>query len=214
MKVRGTPRKGENSMFNNLLISTGAVIGIVIAVVLVVLLIAVVAWYVSTRNAFVVLKNKVEEAWATIDVYLKKRFDLIPNLVETVKGYAKHESETLNKVVEARNVGLGARTADEKMQAANNLTGSLKTLFQVVQESYPDLKANSNFLDLQNQLKGIENELESSRRYYNGVVKAFNTKLEIFPSCIVGRRMGEDYKKRNYFELDSEEERKNVKVQF
>ncbi len=134
--------------------------------------------------------------------------------METVKGYAKHESETLNKVVEARNVGLGARTAEEKMQAANNLSGSLKTLFQVVQESYPDLKANSNFLDLQSQLKSIENELEGSRRYYNGVVKSFNTKLEIFPSSVVGSRMGEEYKKRNYFELDSEEERKNVKVQF
>ena len=201
-------------MKNSLLIGVGGIIGMVIAIVAVLFIIILISWYVSTRNAFVRLKNKLEEAWATIDVFLKKRFDLIPNLVETVKGYAKHESETLNKVVEARNVGLGARTADEKMQAANNLSGSLKTLFQVVQESYPDLKANSNFLDLQNQLKGIESELESSRRYYNGVVKAFNTKLEIFPACIVGSRMGEDYKKRNYFELDSEEERKNVKVQF
>ena len=201
-------------MKNSLLIGVGGIIGMVIAIATVLFIIILISWYVSTRNAFVRLKNKLEEAWATIDVFLKKRFDLIPNLVETVKGYAKHESETLNKVVEARNVGLGARTADEKMQAANNLSGSLKTLFQVVQESYPDLKANSNFLDLQNQLKGIESELESSRRYYNGVVKAFNTKLEIFPACIVGSRMGEDYKKRNYFELDSEEERKNVKVQF
>ena len=201
-------------MKNSLLIGVGGIIGMVIAIVAVLFIIILISWYVSTRNAFVRLKNKLEEAWATIDVFLKKRFDLIPNLVETVKGYAKHESETLNKVVEARNVGLGARTADEKMQAANNLSGSLKTLFQVVQESYPDLKANSNFLDLQNQLKSIESELESSRRYYNGVVKAFNTKLEIFPACIVGSRMGEDYKKRNYFELDSEEERKNVKVQF
>ncbi len=201
-------------MKNSLLIGVGGIIGMVIAIAAVLFIIILISWYVSTRNAFVRLKNKLEEAWATIDVFLKKRFDLIPNLVETVKGYAKHESETLNKVVEARNVGLGARTADEKMQAANNLSGSLKTLFQVVQESYPDLKANSNFLDLQNQLKSIESELESSRRYYNGVVKAFNTKLEIFPACIVGSRMGEDYKKRNYFELDSEEERKNVKVQF
>ncbi len=201
-------------MKNSLLIGVGGIIGMVITIAAVLFIIILISWYVSTRNAFVRLKNKLEEAWATIDVFLKKRFDLIPNLVETVKGYAKHESETLNKVVEARNVGLGARTADEKMQAANNLSGSLKTLFQVVQESYPDLKANSNFLDLQNQLKSIESELESSRRYYNGVVKAFNTKLEIFPACIVGSRMGEDYKKRNYFELDSEEERKNVKVQF
>jgi len=201
-------------MKNSLLSGYGGVIAFVVGLVIVIAVIIVIAWYISTRNAFVRLKNKLEEAWATIDVFLKKRFDLIPNLVETVKGYAKHESETLNKVVEARNVGLGARTADEKMQAANNLTGSLKTLFQVVQESYPDLKANSNFLDLQNQLKSIESELESSRRYYNGVVKSFNTKIEVFPACVVARRMGEDYKKRNYFELDSEEERKNVKVQF
>ncbi len=214
MKVRGTPRKGENSMFNNLLISTGAVIGIVIAVVLVVLLIAVVAWYVSTRNAFVVLKNKVEEAWATIDVYLKKRFDLMPNLVETVKGYAKHESETLEKVVAARNIAANAKTPEEKMAAANQLTGSLRTFFNAVSEAYPELKANSNFLDLQNQLKNIESELEAARRYYNGQVKAFNTKRELFPSNLVVNGMGEDYKKRPYFELDSEEERKNVKVTF
>ncbi len=201
-------------MLNNLLINTGAIVGIVIAVVVVILLIAVVAWYINTRNAFVILKNKVEEAWATIDVYLKKRFDLIPNLVETVKGFAKHESETLEKVVAARNIAAGAKTPEEKMAAANQLTGSLRTFFNAVSEAYPDLKANSNFLDLQNQLKNIESELEASRRYYNGQVKAFNTKLEIFPSNIVANGMGEEYKKRPYFELDSEEERKNVKVQF
>ena len=201
-------------MFNNLLISTGAVVGIVIAVIVVILLIAIVAWYINTRNAFVVLKNKVEEAWATIDVYLKKRFDLIPNLVETVKGYAKHESETLEKVVAARNFAANAKTPEEKMAAANQLTGSLRTFFNAVSEAYPDLKANTNFLDLQSQLKSIENDLESARRYYNGQVKAFNTKRELFPSNIVVNGMGEDYKKRPYFELDSEEERKNVKVTF
>ena len=204
-------------MLHSLLLGTGAIIGIVVGIVLAIVLIAViaiVAWYVKTRNAFVRLKNKGEEAWATIDVYLKKRFDLIPNLVETVKGYAKHESETLEKVVAARNVGIGAKTAEDKMAAAGELTNSLRTLFSVVQERYPDLKANSNFFDLQNQLKSLEGELESSRRYYNGVVKAFNTKLEVFPACIVGKRMGEGYEKKPYFELDSEEERKNVKVQF
>lgn len=198
-------------MLNSLLLSAGGWIAIIVAIVLV---IAVISWYISTRNAFVRLKNKVEEAWATIDVYLKKRYDLIPNLVETVKGYAKHESGTLEKVVAARSLAMNARTVDEKMQAENNLQSSLKTLFTAVSESYPDLKANSNFLDLQNQLKSLESELESSRRYYNGVVKAFNTKLELFPANIVGSRMGEEYKKRPYFELDSEEERKNVKVSF
>ncbi len=200
-------------MLNGLLMSTGGWIAIV-AVIVVVLAIALLAWWIGTRNDFVRLKNKVEEAWATIDVFLKKRYDLIPNLVETVKGYAKHENETLKEVVAARNVAMNAKTAAEKVNAENGLTNSLRTFFSAVSESYPDLKANSNFLDLQNQLKSIESELESSRRYYNGVVKTFNTKLEIFPANIVGSRMGEDYKKRPYFELDSAEERKNVKVQF
>jgi LemA protein len=198
---------------NNLLISGGTVALIIFAVLLV-LAIAVVAWWISTSNKLVRLKNKVEEAWATIDVYLKKRFDLIPNLVETVKGYSKHESETLENVVAARNLAGKAVTASEKIAAENNLSNSLRTFLNVVSESYPDLKANTNFLDLQNQLKNIEGELEGSRRYYNGTVKSFNTYIEIFPSNIVAQRKGEDYKKRPYFELESEEERKNVKVQF
>lgn len=199
---------------NQLLISTGAIVGIVVAVIFVILVIAIVAWWISTNNALIRLKNKVEEAWATIDVYLKKRFDLIPNFVETVKGYAKHESETLEKVVAARNIAGAARSSEEKIAAENNLTNSLRTFLNVVSESYPELKANTNFLDLQNQLKQIEGELEGSRRYYNGIVKSFNTKIEIFPSSIVARRMGEEYKKKPYFELDSVEERKNVEVKF
>ena len=198
---------------NQLLISTGAIVGIVV-VIFVILVIAIVAWWISTNNALIRLKNKVEEAWATIDVYLKKRFDLIPNFVETVKGYAKHESETLEKVVAARNIAGAARSSEEKIAAENNLTNSLRTFLNVVSESYPELKANTNFLDLQNQLKQIEGELEGSRRYYNGIVKSFNTKIEIFPSSIVARRMGEEYKKKPYFELDSVEERKNVEVKF
>lgn len=201
-------------MLNNLLIGTGAIVGIVIGAVVLVFVIAVAIWWIKTRNAFVRLKNKVEEAWATIDVYLKKRYDLIPNLVETVKGFAAHESETLKNVVAARNIAMSAKTADEKVAAENGLTNSLRTFFSAVVESYPQLKANTNFLDLQGQLKMIEGELESARRYYNGVVKSFNTKLEIFPANIVGSRMGEEYKKRPYFELENEEERKNVKVSF
>ena len=201
-------------MLNSLLISTGGWVAIVIAIVVAILVIAVIAWWIGTRNDFVRLKNKVEEAWATIDVFLKKRYDLIPNLVETVKGFAKHESETLKDVVAARSFAMSAKTPAEKVNAENGLTNSLRTFFSAVSESYPDLKANANFLDLQGQLKSIESEIESSRRYYNGVVKSFNTKLEIFPANIVGSRMGEEYKKRPYFELDSAEERKNVKVQF
>lgn len=198
-------------MLNALLLGVGGIIGIVAAVVVVLILII---WYVSTRNAFVRLKNKVEEAWATIDVFLKKRYDLIPNLVATVKGYANHESETLKAVVEARSLAMNASGADAKMQAEKNLSSSLRTLFTAVSESYPQLQANSNFRDLQTQLQKIETELEGARRYYNGVVKSFNTKLEIFPSNIVANGMGEDYKKRAYFELDSQEERRNVKVEF
>lgn len=204
-------------MVNGLLLGTGAIVGIVVGAVvllLVIVAICIVAWWIKTRNAFVRLKNKAEEAWATIDVYLKKRFDLIPNLVETVKGFAKHESETLKGVIAARNIGMTAATPEEKMAAANNLTSSLRTFFSAVSESYPQLQANANFMDLQRQLRNLEGELESSRRYYNGVVKSFNTKLEIFPACIVGKRMGEGYEKRAYFELDSEEERKNVQVKF
>ena len=200
-------------MLHALLWSTGATIGVVIGAI-VLLAIIVIGWWIGTRNDFVRLKNRVEEGMSTIDVYLKKRFDLIPNLVETVKGYANHESETLEKVIAARNLSMGAKTVEEKMAAANNLSSSLRTMFTAVAENYPQLKANTNFLDLQQQLKNIEGELEGARRYYNGVVKAFNTKLELFPANIVGRGMGEDYTKKTYFELDSAEERQNVKVSF
>jgi LemA protein len=202
-------------MINSLLISVGGWIGIIAGIIVLILIISLVSWYIKTRNDFVRLKNRVEEAWATIDVYLKKRFDLIPNLVETVKGFAKHESETLQAVISARNIGMSAKTPDEVMSASNGLTSSLRTFFSAVSESYPQLQANTNFLDLQNQLKAIEGELESSRRYYNGVVKSFNTKIDLFPANIVAKGMGEEYNtKRPYFELDSEEERKNVKVSF
>lgn len=193
---------------------TSQATGLIVAIIVIVLAIAVVAWWISTNNALVRLKNKVEEAWATIDVYLKKRYDLIPNLVETVKGYASHETATLEKVISARNIAGKAVAGEERIAAENQLTSSLRTFLNVVSESYPELKANTNFLDLQNQLKNIEGELEGARRYYNGNVKAFNTKIELFPSSIVAKRMGEDYKKRPYFELDSAEERQNVKVSF
>lgn len=197
-------------MLQLLAMQAGGVALIIIAVLAIIALI----WYVSTRNKFVTLKNKVEEAWASIDVYLKKRFDLIPNLVETVKGYAKHESETLEKVVAARNLAAGATTAEEKMAASSSLSGSLKTFFNAVSEAYPELKANTNFLDLQSQLKSIEKDLENARLYYNGQVKTFNTQIELFPANLVVRGMGDDYKKRPYFELDDVAERKNVKVSF
>jgi LemA protein len=178
------------------------------------LIIAIISWYIKTYNIFVALKNKVEEAWATIDVFLKKRYDLIPNLVETVKGYAKHESETLRSVIEARNIGMSANNPQAAMSAANGMASSLKTFLQAVAEEYPELKANAHFLDLQNQLKSLEAELESARRYYNNVVKQFNTKRERFPDKIVVSRMGCDYDKKPYFEITDPVERQNVKVSF
>jgi len=123
-------------------------------------------------------------------------------------------NETLEKVVAARNIAAGATSPEARIEAEKNLTSSLRTFLNVVSESYPDLKANTNFLDLQNQLKQIEGELESSRRYYNGMVKSFNTMIEVFPSSIVASRKGSEYTKKPYFELDSAEERKNVKVSF
>lgn len=195
---------------NTLLITTGTIVGIVVAVLVVLLIVILVAAIIGMYNTLVRLRNTVEEAWSTIDVQLKKRYDLIPNLVETVKGYAKHEGETLEKVIAARNLAMTS-SGDAKMAAENALTGTLKSLF-ALQERYPDLKANTNFMDLQNQLKVIENEIASARRYYNGTVKTFNTKIEVFPSNLIANMM--KLTKRPYFELDSEEERKAVSVKF
>ena len=195
---------------NNLLISTPALAGIIAGAVALVLIIAIVALYISTYNRLQTLKNLVEEGWSTIDVHLKKRYDLIPNLVETVRGYAKHESETLEAVIKARSHAMGAK-GDEKIEAENELSYTLKSLFRL-QERYPQLKANENFMELQNSLEKIEAEIASARRYYNGTVKELNTKIDMFFAGIVARRMR--LEKRSYFELDSEEERKNVKVQF
>ena len=171
----------------------------------------IVIWIIISYNGFVKLKNAIEEAFSTMDVYLKKRYDLIPNLVETVKGYAKHEKETLESVIQARNIAAGAKNIEEKLAGENMLSGTLKSLFAVA-ESYPDLKANTNFMDLQNQLKVLEDEIASSRKYYNAVVKTYNTKREIFPSVIIASIFR--FEKKPLFEVSSEQERENVKVQF
>lgn len=194
----------------NLLISTGGIIGIVIAIVLVALAVIVLCWYIATRNRFVQLRNQYEEAWATIDVYLKKRFDLIPNVVETVKGYAKHESQTFQNVTEARAKAGNAMTPAEKIEANANLSQAIKN-FNIVMEKYPELKANANFMDLQNQLKQLEGELANARKYYNATVKAFNTRREMFPASIVANSM--KLEKQPYYEAESAE-RQNVKVSF
>ena len=170
-------------------------IWIIIGIIVVLALI-----FVGMYNSFIKLKNSCDEAYSTMDVYLKKRFDLIPNLVETVKGYAAHEKETLQNVIAARNNLQNASTPEEKLAGENALQGTLKTLFAVA-EAYPDLKANTNFLDLQNQLKGVENDIANSRKYYNAVVKQFNTKCEMFPSNIVAGICHFD--KKPMFEVDS-----------
>ncbi|MCH5146822.1 MAG: LemA family protein [Clostridiales bacterium] len=192
-------------------LGTGAIVGIVVAVVLVLLLIILVAWYISTHNKFVSLRSSVEEAFSTMDVYLKKRYDLIPNLVETVKGYAKHESDVLRGVTEARANAQAANTTAEKLQANAQLTQALRS-FNMVMERYPELKANQNFMSLQNDLRGLEGEIANARKYYNGIVKAFNTKRETIPSSIVAKMM--KLEKQPYFEVEDAVERQNVKVSF
>ena len=179
----------------------------IIIAIIIVLAIAFVGMY----NSFIKLKNSCEEAFSTMDVYMKKRFDLIPNLVETVKGYAAHEKETLENVMAARNGIQSAATVEEKMAQENVLTGTLKSLFAVA-EAYPDLKANTNFLDLQNQLQSVEEDIANSRKYYNAVVKQFNTKCEMFPSNIIASMF--HFERKPMFEVDSAEERKNVEVKF
>jgi len=178
--------------------------------VIIVVIAVIVIWIISAYNGLVVLKNRAKEAWSDIDVQLKRRYDLIPNLVETVKGYASHEKETFQKVTEARNMAMQATTPEAKAKAENMLTSTLKSLFAVA-ENYPELKANQNFLQLQDELSDTENKISSSRRFYNGNVRDFNTKIEVFPNNLIAGMLG--FKKFEYFEV-SDEERKNVKVSF
>lgn len=194
-------------MISLLNVSTGLWVGLgVLAVVLLVIL-----WAFATYNSFVKLKNNVEEGYATMDVYYKKRYDLVPNLVETVKGYAKHEKETLNSLVELRNSAMSATNSQEKEKKEQALSGALKNLFALA-ESYPELKANTNFIDLQNQLANIETDIANARKYYNSVVKMFNTKIEMFPSNLIAKMF--KFTKKEMFEVSSSNERESVKVEF
>lgn len=179
-------------------------------IIIIVAAIAVVMFFISTYNGFVRLRNKVEEAFATMDAYLKKRWDLIPNLVETVKGYAKHEKETLEAVINARNMAMNSNGMAELQTNENALAAGLKSLF-ALSEAYPDLKANENFINLQNQLQQVENDILQARKYYNAVVKSFNTKRELFPASIIAGMM--HLEKKEYFEID-DAERGSVKVSF
>ncbi|HEY4520877.1 MAG TPA: LemA family protein [Candidatus Paceibacterota bacterium] len=174
---------------------------------------AIVIWLVYTYNRFVTLTNRTEEAWSDIDVQMKRRYDLIPNLVETVKGYATHEASTLQKVTEARTKAMGAQTVAEHAEAENMLTGALKSLF-AVSEAYPDLKANSNFVELQRELSDTENKIQAARRFYNSVVQELQNAIEMFPSNLIGNTFG--FKTREFFQLGESEQaaREPVKVSF
>lgn len=179
--------------------------------IILIIIAIIIIWPVTTYNSFIRGRNNIDEAFSTMDVYLKKRFDLIPNLVETVKGYATHEKETLQAVVAARSQIQSAGSDAERLKAEGELTGTLRSLFAVA-ESYPDLKANAGFLDLQGQLKAVEEDIANSRKYYNGCVKAFNNKCQMFPSSILAGMF--HFEPRTMFEVSSEEERENVKVEF
>jgi LemA protein len=166
---------------------------------------------IGIYNRLVTLRNRSDNAWAQVDVQLRRRYDLIPNLVETVKGYAKHEASVFEKVTEARSKAINAGTVKEQGQAENMLTGALKSLFAVV-ENYPDLKANQNFLMLQEELAGTEGKIAYARQFYNDTVMKFNLRQQVFPSSIIANMF--NFKEKEYFEIEEEEAREPVKVKF
>lgn len=181
---------------------------IVILIIIAILIISVIAIY----NKLVKLRNMVKSSWSDIDVQLKKRFDLVPNLVETVKGYASHERTVFEKVTEARSLAMKANSPGEMAKAENMLRDTLKTLFALA-EAYPELKANENFSKLQTQLQELENNIEYARRYYNAVVRDYNILIESFPSNIIASQF--NFKQAELFQLESPEvERKPIKVDF
>ena len=185
--------------------------GMIIATVVAVPLLIIGIYIGATYNALVKLKNSVEEAFSTMDVYLKKRWDLIPNIVESVKGYAKHEAQTLQNAISARNMRYTDMTEEQKLQANTELARGLAAI-HVLAEQYPDLKANQNFLDLNNQLQRTEEDIANARKYYNAVVRNYNNITEMFPSSIVANMFKFD--KRQMFVIEDETEKEAVRVQF
>ncbi len=181
------------------------VLGIIIVIVIVIVL-----YFILTYNSLVSLRNKVKDSWAQVDVLLKRRNDLIPNLVETVKGYATHEKSTLDAVIKARNNAVSANTKETEIQAASELTGALSKLF-ALSEAYPDLKANENFASLQNSLNDTEDKISFAREAYNNTVLTYKNKLEMFPSNLVASMFG--FKPEAFFET-KEEEKEVPKVSF
>lgn len=171
----------------------------------------IILWFIGTYNGLIVRRNRVSESWSDIDVQLKRRYDLIPNLMESVKGYMKHERETLEKVTAARTVAMGAKTMSEHAKSENMITEALKSVFAVA-ENYPDLKASQNFLQLQDELSDTENKIQAARRFYNQNVLDFNTRQQTFPASIVAGAFG--FTKRDFFELSDPAAREAVKVKF
>lgn len=180
---------------------------LIILGVIAALAVAVVAMY----NGLIRLKNRVDEAWSDIDIQLKRRYDLIPNLVETVKGYAAHEQATFEKVIQARTAAMQAGSAADKAKSENALSDTLKSIFALA-ENYPDLKANQNFLELQRELTDTEDKVQAARRFYNGNVRDFNTKLQVFPTNLIGNMLG--FKDREFFGIEDAKEREAVQVKF
>ena len=179
----------------------------IILAIIVIIIIAIIVIY----NSLVTMRQRVKNAWSQIDVQLQRRFDLIPNLVETVKGYMEHEADVLTKVTDLRSSWTEAKTVDEKAKLDNQLSESLKTIMAVA-ENYPDLKANQNFSELQTELTNTENKISYSRQFYNDTVTRYNIKLETFPSNVIASVF--NFKSENLFEVDNQEARQNVKVDF
>jgi LemA protein len=180
-------------------------------VVLLVIIGAVAIMAIGMYNSLITLRNRCDNGWSQIDVQLRRRYDLIPNLVETVKGYAKHEREVFEKVTQARAAAVNAQTVKDQGQAENVLTGALKSLFAVA-ENYPELKANQNFLMLQEELAGTESKVAYARQFYNDTVMKFNMRQQVFPSNIIANMFG--FKPRDYFQIEEEVAKGPVKVQF
>jgi LemA protein len=170
--------------------------------VLLAIIVGVAGYLIAIYNKFVSLQSGIDAAWSDIDVQLKRRYNLIPALVDTVKGYKDYEAETLEIVIQARQMGLSARSVKEHEAADNMLTQALRQLFALA-EAYPDLKANVNFLDLQQQLSQIENAIQNARRYYNAVVRDYNTRIESFPDLLIAQKF--DFQPKDFFELDESE---------
>ncbi len=180
-------------------------------IIITLILLAPVLWAIWAYNSFIRLINRAKEAWADIDVQLKRRYDLIPNLIETVKAYASHEQDTLAKVTEMRTAAMNATGMEAQGQAENMLTGALKSLF-AVSENYPDLKANENFAELQRELVDTENKIQASRRFYNTNVRDLNTAVESFPNNVIANMF--KFEQRDFFELEEDAARDPVKVDF